>query len=31
MASQAKPLSAKEIDDIAAYLASLPPSMVLRR
>jgi cytochrome c553 len=31
MASQAKPLSAKEIDDIAAYLASLPPSMVLKR
>jgi cytochrome c553 len=31
MSAQAKPLSAKEIDDIAAYLASLPPSVVLRR
>ena len=31
MASQAKALSAKEIDDVAAYLASLPPSVVLRR
>ncbi len=31
MASQAKPLSATEIDDIAAYLASLPPSLVLKR
>ena len=31
MSAQAKPLSAKEIDDIAAYLASLPPSLVLRR
>jgi cytochrome c553 len=31
MSAQAKPLSSKEIDDIAAYLASLPPSVVLRR
>jgi len=31
MASQAKPLSEKEIDDIAAYLGSLPPSLVLER
>lgn len=31
MAAQAKPLSAQEIDDISAYLASLPPSVVLRR
>ena len=31
MAAQAKPLSANEIDDIAAYLASLPPSLVLKR
>ena len=31
MASQAKPLSAKEIDDIAAYIANLPPSVVLKK
>ncbi len=31
MGSQAKPLSAQEIDDISAYLASLPPSLVLKR
>ena len=31
MAAQAKPLSAKEIDDIAAYLSSLPPSVILKR
>ena len=31
MAAQAKPLSQQEIDDIAAYLASLPPSLVLKR
>lgn len=31
MSAQAKPLSAGEIDDIAAYLSSLPPSVVLRR
>ena len=31
MAAQAKPLSAKEIEDIAAYLASLPPSVILKR
>ena len=31
MASQAKPLSAKEVDDVAAYLSSLPPSLVLKR
>ena len=31
MSAQAKPLSAKEIEDIAAYLASLPPSLVLKR
>ncbi len=31
MAAQAKPLSAREIDDIAAYLSSLPHSVVLRR
>jgi cytochrome c553 len=31
MSAQAKPLSAHEIDDIAAYLASLPPSLVLKR
>ena len=31
MSAQAKPLSAREIDDIAAYLGSLPPSLVLKR
>ncbi len=31
MAAQAKPLSAREIDDIAAYLSRLPPSVVLKR
>jgi len=31
MAAQAKPLSSKEIDDIAAYLSGLPPSLILRR
>jgi cytochrome c553 len=31
MAAQAKPLSGKEIDDISAYLASLPPSVALRK
>lgn len=31
MGAQAKPLSAKEIDDIAAYLSSLPASLVLKR
>jgi cytochrome c553 len=31
MAAQAKPLSSKEIEDIAAYLSSLPPSLVLKR
>ena len=31
MSIQAKPLSATEIDDIAAYLSSLPPSLVLKR
>ncbi len=31
MAAQAKPLSAKEIDDIATYLSELPPSLVLER
>lgn len=31
MAAQAKPLSAGEIDDISAYLSSLPPSLVLKR
>lgn len=31
MSAQAKPLSAKEIEDISAYLASLPPSLVLKR
>ncbi len=31
MAAQAKPLSAKEIDDIATYLSDLPPSLVLKR
>ena len=31
MGAQAKALSAKEIDDIAAYLSSLPPSVVLKR
>ncbi len=31
MAGMAKPLSAKEIDDIAAYLASLPGSLVVRK
>ena len=31
MAAQAKPLSAREIDDIASYLSSLPASVVLRR
>ena len=30
MGAQAKPLSAREIDDIAAYLASLPPSLVVK-
>lgn len=31
MAAQAKPLSAREIDDIASYLSSLPSSVVLKR
>ncbi len=31
MAAQAKALSAQEIDDVSAYLASLPPSVVLKR
>ncbi len=31
MAAQAKPLSAKEIDDIATFLSELPPSLVLQR
>ncbi len=31
MAAQAKPLSAREIEDIAAYLSSLPASVVLQR
>ena len=31
MGAQAKPLSASEIDDIAAYLSSLPPALVLKR
>ena len=31
MAAQAKPLSAREIDDIATYLSELPPSLVVRR
>ena len=31
MSAQAKPLSANEIDDIAAYLSSLPPALVLKR
>ena len=31
MSIQAKPLSATEIDDIAAYLSGLPPSLVLKR
>ncbi len=31
MAAQAKPLSGKEIDDIATYLSDLPPSLVLKR
>ncbi len=31
MAAQAKPLSSKEIDDIAAFLAGLPPSGVLKK
>ena len=31
MSAQAKPLSAGEIDDIAAYLGSLPPALVLHR
>ena len=31
MAAQAKPLSAREIDDIATYLSDLPPSLVLKR
>lgn len=31
MAAQAKPLSQREIDDIAAYLSSLPPALVLHR
>ncbi|MEO8937379.1 MAG: cytochrome c [Burkholderiaceae bacterium] len=31
MGAQAKPLSAAEIDDIAAYLSGLPPSLVLKR
>ncbi len=30
MAAQAKPLSGKEIDDIATYLSDLPPSLVLK-
>ncbi len=31
MGGMAKPLSAKEIDDISAYLASLPGSLVVRK
>ena len=31
MAAQAKPLSGKEIDDIATYLSDLPPSLVVKR
>jgi len=31
MGAQAKPLSSREIDDISAYLASLPPALVLKR
>ncbi len=31
MSAQAKPLSATEIDDIAAYLGHLPPALVLKR
>lgn len=31
MSAQAKPLSAIEIDDIAAYLGSLPPALVRKR
>ena len=31
MAAQAKPLSGKEIDDIATYLSDLPPSLILNR
>ena len=31
MAAQAKPLSRQDIDNIAAYLNSLPGSLVLRR
>ena len=31
MGAQAKALSAQEIDDISTYLASLPPSLVLKR
>ena len=31
MGAQAKALSSREIDDISAYLASLPPSLVLKR
>ena len=31
MAAQAKPLSGKEIDDIATFLSDLPPSLVLKR
>ena len=31
MADQAKPLSHKDIDDIAAYLHSLPGALVLRK
>jgi cytochrome c553 len=31
MAAQAKPLSKKEIQDISAYLSSLPGSLVVRR
>ncbi len=31
MAAQAKPLSQHEIEDIASYLSSLPPSLVLKR
>ncbi len=31
MAGQVKPLSKKEIQDIAAYLHSLPGSLILRR
>ncbi len=31
MGAQAKPLSQQEIDDISAYLSSLPPALVLKR